>query len=95
MYIGACESSPDVSASFARSSSVSSPVLTLLLSTNASLTSFPQRMYEIHYTLYSLLTQTIKPAKVILWLGREQFPNLEKDNVLVTLDCKLNDKIYS
>ena len=37
MYIGACESSPDVSASFARSSSVSSPVLTLLLSTNASL----------------------------------------------------------
>lgn len=44
-----------------------------------SLTSFPQRMYEIHYTLYSLLTQTVKPAKVILWLGEEQFPNLEKD----------------
>ena len=44
-----------------------------------SLTSFPQRMYEIHYTLYSLLTQSVKPAKVILWLGEEQFPNLEKD----------------
>ncbi len=44
-----------------------------------SLTSFPQRMYEIHYTLYSLLTQTVKPAKVILWLGEEQFPNREKD----------------
>ena len=44
-----------------------------------SLTSFPQRMYEIHYTLYSLLTQTVKPAKVILWLGIEQFPNKEKD----------------
>ncbi len=44
-----------------------------------SLTSFPQRMYEIHFTLYSLLTQTVKPSKVILWLGEEQFPNREKD----------------
>ena len=44
-----------------------------------SLTSFPQRMYEIHFTLYSLLTQSVKPAKVILWLGEEQFPNREKD----------------
>ncbi len=44
-----------------------------------SLTSFPQRMYELHYTLYSLLTQTVKPAKIILWLGEEQFPNLENN----------------
>ena len=44
-----------------------------------SLTSFPERMYEIHYTLYSLLTQSVKPGQVILWLAREQFPNLEKD----------------
>jgi len=44
-----------------------------------SLTSFPQRMYEIHYTIYSLLNQTVKPAEVILWLGEEQFPNYEKD----------------
>lgn len=44
-----------------------------------SLTSFPQRMDEIRYTLYSLLNQTVKPYKVILWLGREQFPNLEQD----------------
>ncbi len=44
-----------------------------------SLTSFPQRMDELHYTLYSLLNQTIKPYKIILWLGREQFPNLNKD----------------
>lgn len=55
-----------------------------------SLTSFPQRMYEIHYTLYSLLTQTIKPAKVILWLGREQFPNLEKDIPEKVLKLKEN-----
>ena len=44
-----------------------------------SLTSFPERMYELHYTLYSLLTQSVKPQKVILWLAKEQFPNGEKD----------------
>lgn len=55
-----------------------------------SLTSFPQRMYEIHYTLYSLLTQTVKPAKVVLWLGREQFPNLEKDIPEKVLKLKEN-----
>lgn len=58
-----------------------------------SLTSFPQRMYEIHYTLYSLLTQTVKPAKVILWLGREQFPNLEKDIPEKVLKLKENGLI--
>ncbi|MDR1168465.1 MAG: glycosyltransferase [Heliobacteriaceae bacterium] len=44
-----------------------------------SLTSFPQRMYDIHFGLYSLLNQTFKPDEVILWLGAEQFPNLEDD----------------
>lgn len=44
-----------------------------------SLTSFPQRMYDIHFTLYSLLTQTLKPDMVILWLGEDKFPNREKD----------------
>ena len=44
-----------------------------------SLTSFPERMYEIHYTLYSLLNQSFKPEKVVLWLAEEQFPNREKD----------------
>jgi hypothetical protein len=44
-----------------------------------SLTSFPERMYEIHYTLYSLLNQTMKPDEIILWLAEEQFPNLEDD----------------
>ena len=57
-----------------------------------SLTSFPQRMYEIHYTLYSLLTQTVKPAKVILWLGIEQFPNKEKDIPEKVLKLKENEE---
>ena len=44
-----------------------------------SLTSFPQRIGEIHYTLYSLLNQTVKPDAVILWLAEDEFPNKEKD----------------
>ena len=44
-----------------------------------SLTSFPERMNEIHYTIYSLLNQSLKPDIVVLWLAKEQFPNLEKD----------------
>lgn len=44
-----------------------------------SLTSYPERMYDIHYCLYSLLTQSIKPDKLILWLSEEEFPNKEKD----------------
>lgn len=55
-----------------------------------SLTSFPQRMYELHYTLYSLLNQTYKPAKVVLWLGKEQFPNMEKDIPKAVLKLKEN-----
>lgn len=44
-----------------------------------SLTSFPQRMYDIHYCLYSLLKQTLKPDMIILWLAEEQFPDKEND----------------
>lgn len=44
-----------------------------------SLTSFPARMYDIHYCLYSLLNQSLKPDMVILWIGSDQFPNKEKD----------------
>lgn len=44
-----------------------------------SLTSFPERMYDIHYNLYSLLNQSVKPDEIILWLALEQFPNKEDD----------------
>lgn len=44
-----------------------------------SLTSFPQRMHDIHYTIYSLLNQSLKPDAVVLWLAEEQFPNKEQD----------------
>ena len=45
----------------------------------ASLTSFPQRIEIIHNTIATLLTQTLKPDKLILWLAEEQFPNKEND----------------
>ncbi|MBQ7633210.1 MAG: glycosyltransferase [Alphaproteobacteria bacterium] len=44
-----------------------------------SLTSYPARIKTVHQTIYSLLTQSVKADKVILWLAEEQFPNKEKD----------------
>lgn len=44
-----------------------------------SITSYPARMYDLHLCLYSLLTQTHKPDKVVLWLAEEQFPMREAD----------------
>jgi hypothetical protein len=44
-----------------------------------SLTSYPGRMYDLHLCLYSLLTQNLKPDKIILWLGKEQFPRGVED----------------
>lgn len=42
-----------------------------------SLTSFPQRINEIHLCVKTLLNQTYKPDAVILWLAEEQFPQKE------------------
>jgi len=44
-----------------------------------SLTSYPERMKTIHFTLHTLLNQSIKPDKLILWLAKEQFSRREKD----------------
>ena len=55
-----------------------------------SLTSFPERMDDIKYCLYSLLTQSFKPNKVILWLANEEFPNKEEDIPQSVLNLKEN-----
>ena len=55
-----------------------------------SLTSFPERMHDIHYCLYSLLTQSLKPNKIILWLAESQFPNHELDLPDTVLKLKNN-----
>jgi hypothetical protein len=44
-----------------------------------SLTSIPSRINEVKYTLFSLLTQTMIPEKIVLWLTESQFPQKERD----------------
>ncbi len=44
-----------------------------------SLTSFPVRIGRIWIVIESILRQTVRPNRIILWLSREQFPNEEKD----------------
>lgn len=44
-----------------------------------SLTSFPARIDAVWITIATILNQTVKPRKIILWLAEEQFPNREKD----------------
>jgi glycosyltransferase involved in cell wall biosynthesis len=53
-----------------------------------SLTSYPERMYDIHYCLYSLLNQSLKPDELILWLAKEEFPNLDDDVPKKVLELK-------
>ncbi|RDU65695.1 hypothetical protein CQA53_05910 [Helicobacter didelphidarum] len=69
-----------------------------------SLTSYPKRMGQIHYTLYSLFTQSLRPHRIVLWLSEEEFPHKEVDlpqSVLGFQDkglqvawCKENLKSY-
>lgn len=53
-----------------------------------SLTSFPQRIETVTKTIKTLLTQTMKPDMVILWLAPEQFPNMENDLPQELLELK-------
>ena len=41
----------------------------------ASLTSYPARINIVPYVIASLLKQTMKPDKLILWLAESQFPD--------------------
>lgn len=43
-----------------------------------SLTSFPARIQYVHRTINTLLRQTVKPDRVILWLAEEEFPDKEE-----------------
>ena len=44
-----------------------------------SLTSYPARISTIHLVIKSLINQTVKADKIVLWLAPEQFPNKERD----------------
>ena len=54
-----------------------------------SLASYPARINTVYKTIETLLNQTVKPDRLILWLAEEQFPNREKDlpeNLLKLVD---------
>ena len=51
-----------------------------------SLTSYPPRINTACETVKTLLNQSMKANKVILWLAKEQFPNKEKDLPVQLLD---------
>ena len=53
-----------------------------------SLTSYPARIDTVHLTIESLLNQSMKADKVILWLAPEQFPNKEADLPRQLLDLR-------
>ena len=44
-----------------------------------SLTSYPGRISTVHQTINTLLTQSEKPDRLVLWLAESQFPNREGD----------------
>lgn len=43
-----------------------------------SLTSFPARINGLYYCLNSLLRQSVRPRRIILWLAESQFPHKSK-----------------
>lgn len=42
-----------------------------------SMTTFPARIGYVHLAIKSLLNQTVMPGKIILWLAKEQFRDVE------------------
>lgn len=42
-----------------------------------SMTTFPARIGYVHLAIKSLLNQTVKPEKILLWLAKEQFLDIE------------------
>lgn len=52
----------------------------------ASLTSFPARIEYVHLAIKSLMQQSCKPDRIILWLAEEQFPDHQLPNTLTALE---------
>ena len=50
-----------------------------------SFTSFPARIEDIWITIETLLRQSFKPDKIILWLAEEQFPDKKLPESLIKL----------
>lgn len=43
-----------------------------------SLTSFPKRIGKVHLVIESILRQTYCPSRIVLWLSKEQFPDINR-----------------
>lgn len=54
-----------------------------------SLTSFPVRIDNVWQVVECMSRQTVQPAKILLWLSKEQFPTLE--SIPVSLREREND----
>lgn len=50
-----------------------------------SLTSYPGRIDIVHFAVYSLLLQRLRPQRVVLWLAEEQFPDRAIPETLAAL----------
>lgn len=46
---------------------------------NVSLTSFPARISIVPQVIRSIINQSVKPDRILLWLSRDQFPMEEAD----------------
>ncbi|WP_175691531.1 glycosyltransferase [Burkholderia anthina] len=53
-----------------------------------SLTSYPARINAVSETIKSILAQSFKPGKILLWLAEDQFPGGEKDLPSQLLELK-------
>ena len=65
-----------------------------------SLTSFPARIEYVHLAVKSLMLQSYKPDRVVLWLSEEQFPDKKLPQQLTALTengldiCWVPDNLY-
>ena len=55
-----------------------------------SFTSYPARIYGVHYVVESILRQNTLPELIVLWLSSENFPNKEADLPKKLLNLKSN-----
>ena len=51
----------------------------------ASLTSFPARIEYVHIAIKSIMLQSVKPDRIVLWLAEEQFPEKKLPQQLIEL----------
>ncbi len=64
-----------------------------------TLTTFPDRIDSVQYTLKTLFSQSLKPDRVILWLAAEEFENFEfpesiKKFIDIGLEIRYCDNLY-